>query len=103
MHGIVFAQVDPVSAGADTLAKVAVSGGPLALLSLAVVGLLWALHNLWGENRTLNASTLAREEAHSRRVEELLLKQAETKEALDAVNAAMTRLADRLPAGGGRP
>ena len=102
MHGITFAQVEVVAAGTE-LAKLALQGGPALLLALAVAYL--GIDNRAKDKRIegLNAATLAREESHSRRVEELLLKQAETKEALDAVNAAMSRLADRLPAGGQRP
>ena len=102
MHGIVFAQVEVVTAGTE-LAKLALQGGPALLLALAVVYL--GIDNRAKDKKieTLNAAALAASEAHTKKIEDILSKQGDVKESLDAVNTAMTRLADRLPAGGGRP
>lgn len=71
MHGIVFAQAGPVEGGAE-LAKIATSGGPMLLLSVAVVGLLYAVRGLYAEIKALNASLVAGEKEHSKAQAEIL-------------------------------
>jgi hypothetical protein len=71
MHGIIFAQAGPVEGGTE-LAKIATSGGPMLLLSVAVVGLLYAIHSLYAEIKALNGQLVAGEKEHSKAVAEVL-------------------------------
>lgn len=91
MHNLIFfAQADPVSTGASELAKLAISGGPVGLLALAVAGLIYELKRRDmasiaqlgakdvviqakdAEIKTLNAQAVASEREHSKAVAEVL-------------------------------
>lgn len=71
MHGIIFAQAGPVEGGTE-LARIATSGGPTLLLSVAVVGLLYAVRSLYTEIKSLNGQLVAAEKEHSKAQAEIL-------------------------------